>query len=371
MNTFQKIGALLFSLSLLYPQTAFLYSQDQFLTTGYQYRSSFELKDVARPMVVELAEPINGEFRITDEDFFVPIQMKTKTSVTVPVEVTVCRNDVCKKDNSISDGNQLTTYDFSLEKEGVNSGSITLTYPSQITTNAVTFLVAQDSYRPSSYAIYVDGKLLLNKTEHDTFFPVMSGKEFTIKFNYMQPVRFTEAAFKQEVQVTTKTRFVYVPGKKYFLYTQPTHTFQTNPSSSGNLFDEKNPFEVITLTKKDEKNPYYREEDSDRDSVSNNRDNCPYVHNVDQKDGNSNGVGDLCDDYDYDGVVTVKDNCPELYNPVQEDKDGDKIGDMCDPEESRITEAYPWLLWVVFTIVIAAIGGMGYSTYKAIKNKAF
>jgi len=57
-------------------------------------------------------------------------------------------------------------------------------------------------------------------------------------------------------------------------------------------------------------------------SVSSNglaADNCPFVANATQDDGDDDTVGDVCD------------NCPVVFNPDQTDTDGDGIGDACDP----------------------------------------
>uniref|UniRef100_A0A8C8D3J5 Thrombospondin-1 n=1 Tax=Oncorhynchus tshawytscha TaxID=74940 RepID=A0A8C8D3J5_ONCTS len=58
--------------------------------------------------------------------------------------------------------------------------------------------------------------------------------------------------------------------------------------------------------------------DIDGDGILNERDNCPYVYNVDQRDTDGDGVGDHCD------------NCPLEHNPDQIDSDSDRVGDKCD-----------------------------------------
>ena len=63
--------------------------------------------------------------------------------------------------------------------------------------------------------------------------------------------------------------------------------------------------------------------------------------NVDtnQANSNGNGIGNLCDvelsdqdlvDSDNDFSYDIRDNCPRTFNPDQKDADTDGIGDLCD-----------------------------------------
>jgi hypothetical protein len=71
--------------------------------------------------------------------------------------------------------------------------------------------------------------------------------------------------------------------------------------------------------------------DGDGDGVGNECDNCENIHNTDQEDIDEDGFGDMCDeDIDGDGVSNEEDNCPYVENTGQEDTDGDGIGDGCD-----------------------------------------
>jgi Tol biopolymer transport system component len=71
--------------------------------------------------------------------------------------------------------------------------------------------------------------------------------------------------------------------------------------------------------------------DSDSDAVPDPFDNCPAIANADQKDNDSDGAGDACDDDDdNDTILDGADNCPATPNADQGDADGDLAGDACD-----------------------------------------
>ena len=82
------------------------------------------------------------------------------------------------------------------------------------------------------------------------------------------------------------------------------------------------------------------QEDGDSDGIGDVCDNCP-TFNPDQRDADGDGLGNACDncpfddnvlqdDIDGDGVGDDCDNCPLDFNPGQTDSDGDGIGDLCD-----------------------------------------
>ena len=75
-------------------------------------------------------------------------------------------------------------------------------------------------------------------------------------------------------------------------------------------------------------------------------DNCIFDANADQRDTDSDGLGDVCDncknvynpiqeDQDFDGVGDLCDNCARLPNPLQRNADGDGSGDACDVDDDN------------------------------------
>ncbi|MCG8408457.1 MAG: thrombospondin type 3 repeat-containing protein [Phycisphaerales bacterium] len=78
--------------------------------------------------------------------------------------------------------------------------------------------------------------------------------------------------------------------------------------------------------------------DGDTDMVGDVCDNCPADTNMDQIDTDGDGLGDACDpcpldvenDADSDGICEVDDVCPTTPDPLQADTDSDGLGDACD-----------------------------------------
>ena len=78
------------------------------------------------------------------------------------------------------------------------------------------------------------------------------------------------------------------------------------------------------------------DQDLDGDGIDNDADNCSLIANADQLDLDKDGYGDLCDnDDDNDGLLDDNDNCPSTPNARQRDFDDDTFGDLCDEDDDN------------------------------------
>ena len=246
----------------------------------------------------------------------------------------------------------LTPKNLYLNKDGdKNITSIEVTYTKPIKTDSVTF--SFDSYvsLPTSVTIKANNVIILNKvkpTSSTIKFPVAESKKWEISLEYSQPLRISKINLYDTSRNYMKKslRFLAIPSKKYKIYINPESipekrmVYEESPDLSSSIDVKK----INDISIKE--NSSFVLSDKDKDGIPNVYDNCVSVANYDQQDVDQNGRGDVCDDFDRDRVINSIDNCKDVPNYDQRDTDGDNIGDACDTGESRLTEKYPWIVWV-------------------------
>jgi hypothetical protein len=122
----------------------------------------------------------------------------------------------------------------------------------------------------------------------------------------------------------------------------PTHVPSPQPTPIPR--EEMNP-SLPEMTSEEVLNNVLGSPDWDCDGILNSEDNCIFVYNPNQKDGNKDGKGNACApskvdssfldsrcDMDGDGITNHKDNCPSICNPDQKfvDINENKVNDLCD-----------------------------------------
>ncbi len=250
-----------------------------------------------------------------------------------------------------------TTTGGILYLNGKNSESVdfTVDYTEAFQSTSINLFLGDNSPLPVSITISaeINGsmKTLVNNkslTSSKVSFPSITAKKWYIKITYNQPFRLNEISISNTAkEISRKTvRFLALPGNSYSVYSNTEKSF--NSGFSWNNYPDLNNAKTIksigfvSLFQ----NPSFKPSDMDSDGVVDSIDNCPSLANENQEDLNKNNIGDVCDDFDLDGVMNSTDNCPDKANLNQKDTDGDKIGDLCDPDESRLTEKYPFVVWV-------------------------
>lgn len=213
----------------------------------------------------------------------------------------------------------------------------------------------------------------------DFYFPETESEEWELVLNYTQPLRIREVKLHdankrvEQVPETVVLRFLAQPKTSYRIYENDekitSASLQETREDSSILNIPQNKIRKVT-PKNVEMNTLYREPDADGDTIPDSQDNCKTIQNLDQVDENSNGKGDLCEDYDYDGFTNNIDNCKLLPNRDQRDADSDGVGDVCDSGESRLTEKYPWLPWVGIISAFVVLIGLFAVTVKTTLPKA-
>jgi hypothetical protein len=316
--------------------------------------------EIPVPTIALLALPIEvagsqifGVYSISD-DAFLPYEVRRSESRAVSVQVSSPDNMGVSALGSLVDGNHATTVDFPLPENG-GAGQVTLKYvfEAPITSNSLQMALSQYVVRPTAVTIQaeIDGEVrtVVARTaprDNSVSFPVFTSRVWSVMLEYAQPLRFTELSFINTNVVEESATLVFLaqPGSTYKLYYHPEVILSQETGERPQLSDT-NGAVSLTLVQRGT-NALYQPADSDQDSIEDLVDNCPRTANADQKDIDGNGRGDVCDDFDRDGVENGIDNCIDTPNRNQADIDRDKVGDTCDKEESRLTEKYPWIVWI-------------------------
>jgi hypothetical protein len=323
------------------------------------YRTS--TPQVTVPTIVEIpfnnVALSNNSMAVVDSSIntIIPSYVVAKTTNNdIPVRFTADLNSAALP--NVSDNNKNTYDSFELPSNGEGTVSISALSNKPFTSSSLSIFLDKNVASPKTISILADingeqTKVLAQSpiiNPEVIVFPKTTSDSWTIILTYNQPIRITELKFYQFGNISTQKnslRFLAQPNHSYAIYFDPEQSVSIYAQGeSGNLISATN---VLTVEETSPlKNPYYKPQDTDRDTIVDNEDNCPSVPNYDQKDENQNGKGDLCEDFDTDGIQNNIDNCPNDPNQSQIDSDGDGIGDVCDKAESRFTEAYPWIPWL-------------------------
>jgi hypothetical protein len=305
----------------------------------------------------------------TKTDSFIPYRVDEVYTVN-PVALRAFSGN--HNDRVLTDDTSDTGITYDVHEESENAVLITLSADAPITSTSLQLELDQYVALPQTISIIgvqngAERIVLAPVTMTNTrvFFPESSASTWKIRLTYAQPLRINEVRLSQdtaEKSVARNIRFLAQPTDTYVLYYNADRHVRVSTIESGNLTDTRDLLQLPAVTS--QANPFYRESDTDNDTVPDLRDNCVQVSNSNQVDTDKNGRGDVCDDYDRDGHIQSRDNCPNIANAQQEDEDGDGIGNTCDGEESRFTEKYVWVPWagmglaVIVLIILFALVAM-------------
>lgn len=283
---------------------------------------------------------------------FEPAYVKA-TSLSATTKLSLQAAPSRGSEGNMLDGNVNTYVDFALPNSAQGSAQIIVSSATPLTTASLTTLLDANVALPTTIEIRarVNGAdtIVVAKRVVDAItirFPKTTSSAWTITYTYAQPLRISELRFTDEaspVAAKHAVRFLAQPNQAYRIYFDPDRLARPSVGESANLSSARDVLVLPAGTTKD--NFEYRIADIDADGVPDIRDNCVSLTNADQADVNTNGRGDVCDDFDQDSVINAVDNCPDQPNVNQADTDSDEIGDVCDAGESRLTEKYAWLPW--------------------------
>lgn len=254
---------------------------------------------------------------------------------------------------SVFDNNFETNLQFDVNADGVGYTEIQYDFSESVRSSSIVLSLDQYVSFPNYVTIKTvengQEKIVASKirpTQNVINFPETTSSSWKFEFSFSQPLRINELQINNlnSNKSPSVIRFLAQPGVIYSIYANPELVVVPKTGERPNLISNTDVKKVAVQSVQD--NELYQLADTDDDGVPDVFDNCVLTPNTGQEDVNENNRGDVCDDFDKDGVVNDEDNCINEPNQNQIDTDGDLIGDVCDGEESRITEKYPWIVWL-------------------------
>lgn len=338
------------------------------------FKSLIEVSDldIKVPTVIEV--PLNNslltraEFAVFEQrsDSFQPFYfIRNSLSNEVP-SVAFSKQNSCKK---ILDDDYKTYCEYKVPESGFGFVEISVEGEKEFSSSQLNLQLDRYVALPLQIEVLADGKQVYKKDrmqKSTIFFPATKAKTWTINLSYNQLLRISEINFVQNEakKYNHSIRFLARPNTNYKIYLNPD-TFADINIDTGESANLRSNIDIKkTRTFSMSSNPNFVESDIDSDGIADRVDNCVRVSNPDQTDLDKNQRGDVCDDFDKDGILNHLDNCPEQPNKLQRDEDADGIGDACDGDENRLTEKYPWLVWLAMVFSLLVIATMFVSTIR-------
>lgn len=329
-------------------------------TSSFRFYKDIDNIAINVPTVVEI--PFVNDFMerfdfvVLDKviNSFEPYFFKQE-ALTNEIPISISTSPYESEASLMNDQNLRTYTDFVLPENTEGHVQITLSSPSPITSSTLTTLLADNVALPNFVEIRAlvgnQNRIVVAKqrmNQQTVRFPQTISNQWTVSFDFGQPLRISELRLSQDNATkfnTRAVRFLAQPNHFYRIYFDSDRALRSQfLGESGDLSSAQDVLTIAPVLS--QSNPSYIIADSDNDGVPDIRDNCVSVSNAVQQDLNNNNRGDACDDFDKDGITNNNDNCPNNPNYNQADKDHDGIGDVCDKEESRVTERYAWIPWV-------------------------
>jgi Thrombospondin type 3 repeat len=338
----------------------------------FAQKQKLETPTLQLPTVVKAVYPkaVTQDLAIFDQDQKIQqlqvVPTKTETKKTTLINSNLYSNGYLE---NMSDQNSDTFAGFDLTQKNLK---LFINFQQDIETDYIQFdmdLEAIKDNQQPEYTVTKDGKQLFagqGQSGRVNLPQITTLKEVQVEIKFPSRVKIYEIKTRQTGVPFTSTEIYFLakPNQTYTLYSSPlTASFFEN--SYSNLKDDKN--QVVATLKSIEKNERYQTKDSDGDGILDISDNCKLVVNPDQKDLDSNKIGDACEDRDKDGVIDGKDNCPLDYNPDQKDTDNDGKGNVCDKDDSRWLQNNQSVVWIGLILVALILGVLSYITLQRTK----